>query len=226
MSKVFKKNKFTNISNVLPRVAADLGLDKRLNEQAMFCLWSSILGETYAVRSIPLYIDGQNNLIVAVEDSSTAQELSFLKPKLIKKLKELGVQFGLDIDGLRFDLKQFAAVRKQRADASQYPTVSGDNIALGIKNEQLSNINLSQEELDEIQAFKDAMSNATLVLQELSQKGGDLIAQRVANLVEKRLRLKKWHKSNNLPFCNLCQEPLFQMDVILCPYCLQHKQAH
>jgi hypothetical protein len=220
MSNLFKKNKFTNINNILPKVVEKLGLDKRLNEQALFYLWPSILDEVYASRSIPLYIDSQNILLIAVEDSSTAQELSLIKPKLIKKLKEIAKQLDLKIEGIRFDLKQFHQARKQRLDIFE----SGAIAKAVVEDTELKAFNLTQAESDEIEHFKVEIGRA-IDGEPPTMAYMKSFPERVVNLIEKQIRLKKWHKSQNLPFCKQCDEPLFQMGVLLCPYCLQQKQT-
>jgi hypothetical protein len=221
MSNVFKKNKFTNISNILPKVVEGLGLDRRLNEQAFFCLWASLVDEVYINRSIPLYIDQQNVLIVAVENSSTAQELSFIKAKLVEKIRQIAPQFGLTIDGLRFDLKQYNLAKQQRLKNTSVQNINNENISLDAENEQLKALVLTDAELKEISNFREAMEGAASNLEHLGLERGDLIAERIVSLMEKRLRLKKWHQSQNLPFCKLCHEPLFQPAHELCHYCLQ-----
>ncbi len=218
MSSVFKKNKFTNISNILPKVAEKLGLDRRLNEQALFYLWPSILEEVYASRSIPLYIDNNYFLLVAVKDSSTAQELSFIKPKLIKKLKEVAKQLDLKIEGLRFDLKQFHSVRQQQLEKLETDAI------INAAEEELKAFSLTRAESDEIQHFKTEMERV-MALEPLSVPNTSALPERLVNLIEKQIRLKKWHKSQNLPFCKQCDEPLVQRGVLLCHYCLQQKQT-
>ncbi len=220
MSRLFKKNKFANISNILPKVVEKLGLDRRLNEQALFYLWPSILDEIYASRSIPLYIDTQNILLVAVEDSSTAQELSFIKPKLIKKLKEIAKQLDLKIEGIRFDLKQFHLARKQQLEKFETSAIA----KAVIEEAELKAFNLTQAESDEIEHFK-AEIGRVIDSEPLSMANSKGFPERLVNLIEKQIRLKKWHKSQNLPFCKQCDEPLFQMGVLLCHYCLQQKQT-
>ena len=220
MSNIFKKNKFTNVSNILPKVVEKLGLDKRLNEQALFYLWPSILDEPYSSRSLPLYIDTQNVLLIAVEDSSTAQELSFIKPKLIKKLKEIGKQLDLKIEGIRFDLKQFHLTRKQRLERKESIVIK----TTGISDSELQAIKLTQAECDEIEHFKGEIKK-TADVKPSNMAENEAFSTRLVNLVEKQMRLKKWHKSQNLPFCKQCYEPIFQTGVLLCLYCLQQKQT-
>ncbi len=224
MSNPFRRNKFTNIGNILPKVVEKLDLDKRLNEQALFCLWPSLVDEIYAERSIPLYIDESNNLIVAVKDSSTAQELSFAKSKLIQKLKSIAPQFGLTMNGLRFDLKQYN-LAKQLQEEKYSQKIGNENTYAHIKNEQLKDLVLTEDELTQINDFRIAMEKAALNLEQFCSEGQTVISIRVANLMEKQLRLKKWHKSQNLPFCKSCNEPLYQPKIEFCHYCVQIKQS-
>jgi hypothetical protein len=213
MSSLLKKNKFTNISNVLPQVVEKLGLDRRLNEQALLCLWPSLVSETNAKHSLPLYIDAQNVLLVAVQNSATAQELSFIKPKLINKLNQTACSLGLKIKGIRFDMKQFHSLQKDDRDISCAITV-------GFNLEEAQALPLNDSERDEIEFFKGEIIKG-LGAQTLQNIESMQFSQRLINLIEKRIRLKKWHKNQNLPFCKQCQEPLFRTGVLLCHYCLQ-----
>jgi hypothetical protein len=221
MSNVFKKNKFTNVSNILPKVVEKLGLDRRLNEQALFYLWPSILDKAYADRSIPLYIDAQHVLLIAVEDSSTAQELSFIKPKLIKKLKEVGKQLDLKIEGIRFDLKQFHQARKQLLEKNENVMIK----RAAITTPELQALELTQAECDEIELFKSEIKKVVDIKSSNNLAENEAFSKRLVNLIETQMRLKKWHKSQNLPFCKQCYEPVFQTGVLLCHYCLQQKQT-
>jgi len=225
MSNMFKKSKFTNIGNILPTVLEKLGLDRRLNETALFSLWTSLVDEIYVNRSIPLYIDASNILLVAVEDSSTAQEMSFFKPKLLEKLKRVAPQLGLRIDGLRFDLKQFYAAKQERIDSAANKNISKDKIGLSIKERELEAIILTEEEVNEISNLKAALHGIASHPEQSNIEPAGLFTKRIVDLVERRLRLNKWHKSKNLPFCKQCGEPVFESAAILCHYCIQLKQT-
>jgi hypothetical protein len=101
------KSAFTSISNVLNEVMGRLGLDRRLREQTLLNLWPVIVGDAFASKTRPLFIDNQNILVIAVQDASTAQELSFFKREITNKFKQAGVGTGVNIAGLRFDLKHY-----------------------------------------------------------------------------------------------------------------------
>jgi len=101
------KSAFTSISNVLSEIVGQLGLDRRLKEQTVLNLWPMIVGDAFATKTRPLFIDNQNILVIAVQDASTAQELSFFKREITNKLKQAGAGTGVTIAGLRFDLKHY-----------------------------------------------------------------------------------------------------------------------
>ncbi len=95
------------ISGILDNVAARLGLRRRLAESALMEFWSVTIGQPWAGRSRPLCIDKEGQLVVAVSDSSTAQELTFMKAEVLAKLQEAAKALGVRLTGIRFDLKRF-----------------------------------------------------------------------------------------------------------------------
>lgn len=100
-----KKSSFINIGQVLDKVVVRLGLDRRLQEVALFGLWPTLVGPKLAEKSRPLFIDNESNLVVAVKDAVIAQELGFLRKELSEKLQLAGSKIGVRVKGLRFDLR-------------------------------------------------------------------------------------------------------------------------
>ena len=66
-----KKAKLAGINAILPMVVTKFGLDRRLQEQALFSLWTSLVNPVYSSRSIPIYVDDQDILVIAVENPSS-----------------------------------------------------------------------------------------------------------------------------------------------------------
>ncbi len=109
------KSRFTNINNILPKVLTQYGLDKRMYEHALFSLWPSIVDEIYACRSAPLYLDSNNILVITVKDSSTAQEFSFLKPSILKKMQQIALTLGLTVNEPAFRFKAISDTDKRKS---------------------------------------------------------------------------------------------------------------
>jgi hypothetical protein len=221
--KFVSKGKFTEINNILPRVLNDLGLDRHLHEQSLFSLWPSLLEDVYASRSKPLYIDNQGILVVAVENGSTAQDLSFLKAKLLEQLQHFASGLGLSIKGMRFDLKHFP-----RSDSSEISTKSAsvEYFAKPVPpDNELAEIKLDEEEINEILYLKQKLRVA---LEKVAAKRNDntyssQMVERITYSVEKKLRVRKWYVLKNMPICKRCAEPLPQspqhLNRMLCSYC-------
>ncbi len=100
-----KKSAFIEIGQILDKVVGQLGLDRRLKEVVIFEQWSTLVGPKLAEKSRPLFVDNENNLVVAVKDAVVAQELSFLRKELSAQLKLAGDRVGVKLKGLRFDLR-------------------------------------------------------------------------------------------------------------------------
>jgi len=215
----FTKSKFTAIDAILSNVMDELGLDRRIQEKSLLSLWSSLLEPVYATRSMPLYIDNQGILIVAVENGSTAQELSFLKAKLLSQLQTIGAGLGISIKGIRFDLKQFAQI------ADKKNTIEQTNNQLANKptpsDEELAAFKLDDNETEEIARLKEQLHKTLGETSENSFSNQMLV--RIINSVEKRKRFKKWCIQQNMPVCKQCGEPLLaphqQLNTMLCPLC-------
>jgi hypothetical protein len=91
-----------------PKLLRQLGIDNRLKEHTFPCiLWPHIVGEPFASRTRPLFIDSEGNVVIAVKDASTGQEISFAKADLLKKLKQAARGVGISINGMRFDMKRY-----------------------------------------------------------------------------------------------------------------------
>lgn len=79
------KSDLTAIKAILARALAQKGLDEKVERYEFVLHWSEIVGETLAKISKPDYI-ARKVLLVTVAHSAWAQELTFLKPTLLRKL--------------------------------------------------------------------------------------------------------------------------------------------
>ncbi len=80
------KSDLTAIKGILARALAHKGLEQKVERYEFILHWSEIVGETLAAISKPDYI-ARNVLLVTVAHSAWAQELTFLKPDLLRKLR-------------------------------------------------------------------------------------------------------------------------------------------
>ncbi len=79
------KSDLTAIKSILSRALAQKGLDEKVERYEFILHWPEIVGETLAKISKPDYI-ARKVLLVTVAHSAWAQELTFLKPTLLRKL--------------------------------------------------------------------------------------------------------------------------------------------
>lgn len=147
------KRALDSIDSVLTKLVGSLGLDKRLKEHALLSLWPLMIGEVFADKSRPLFLDYEGNLVIAVKDASVAQELSLLKPAIISKMRMAAQSMGLKVNGMRFDLKHYyggtpAVNEGERFQAHKQPR------KIEPSPEELAEITLSQSDLEELAALK------------------------------------------------------------------------
>lgn len=203
-----RKKALSRVDGVLSRVVHNLGLDKRLKERTLMDLWPTIAGGKLGERSRGLFIDYQGTLIVSVRDAATGHELSLLKPQLFKKMMAAGRGLGIELTGLRFDLKHFHKNESEHTNVFSAPPLPEPSA------EDLASVVLSETELKELHeavaGFADSSSRAIADL-----------PQRLAALFETQLRLKHWRKSRGYPVCSQCKDTTGQLHgtAALCSTC-------
>lgn len=184
-----RKNKnFTNLSNVLPKVMRALGIDKRLREHTFIKLWPHIVGEPFASRARPLFIDYEGNLVVAVKDAVVGQEFGFARAEVLKKLRHTARGLNIEINGLRFDMKRFFEgqdEQMQEAYEKRLPVPTEHDL-----------------EVMELSAEDSALVSAVGA----NNTEGEAFLNRMRSLYEKELRLKRWREAHGYPHCNYCGE--------------------
>lgn len=179
--------KLEHLGGLLTRVSSAMGLEKRLREHTVISTWSQIVDPKLAETTRPLFIDLQRNLVVSAQDAAVAQELSLTKPQLLKVLSRLARSVGVDIQGIRVDLKHFhtPVIPEAPAEHKSLPEPSQNDI--------------ESVELDAAgQAF----------LQQLSIDLADhKLADRVIASARRRLAIAQWRRSHGYPICVECQTP-------------------
>lgn len=227
-----KKSTFTNVTNVLNALVDKLGLDRRLREQALLNLWPLVAGDTFALNTRPIFIDYENNLVVAVKDASVAQELSFVKRQITDKLKHAGLSTGIQIKGLRLDLKHFHTNNLPGQNEGRPVRGSDDAFALSFPSElpddkALAELKLSASELNEIADLKRQIEETSASFLHQSQGALETICERISKLMEREVRLKKWQQMNGSPSCQSCGQPAIRLhtQTRVCSYCFLKQKA-
>jgi hypothetical protein len=190
-----KGRAFKRVNYVLTNVMSKLGLDKRLREHTLMNLWPVFVGEKWATRSRPLFIDAEIKLVVAVSDASTAQELSLTRGEILNKLRKAGRSLGIDLAGIRFDLKHYHSPPPldvlPAAVAPAFPEPEAGD---------LEKISLGGEDQEELSRLKAALSQ--------NEEAGQVISSaRILSVFEKELRVRQWMRENSFPLCRACGNP-------------------
>ncbi len=194
-----KRKKFSNVSTVLNTVISKLGLDKRLKEHTFMSLWPAIVGDVFGSRSRPLFIDSEKSLVVAVKDASVGQELSLYKVEILKKLKLAGKSVGVEISGLRFDLKHYG----RPAEVHSIPDDSRP-IMPEPSEQELKNVVLVAEDLDELAGLTERLRMNESEAGPRSDGMHAASPERILSVFERELRLRRWRMSNGCPACQRC----------------------
>ena len=183
----------SRLDKILPKVLRKSGLERRLREHAIFGLWPSVVGEKLAGRSRPLFVDSQSNLVVTVSDSAVGQEISLARTQLLKALTPLSRAAGIQIAGLRVDLKHYH--QKEEVIPQE------EQVSLPDPNEaELSAIELGPEQQALFAHLKNELEQAD------AGAGVDRepINKRVLMMYQKQLRLGIWRKAHGFPICTAC----------------------
>ncbi|MBU6450830.1 MAG: DUF721 domain-containing protein [Cyanobacteria bacterium REEB67] len=188
------RRNFSDISKVLPQVLRKLGLDQRLKEQTFMNIWPHVVGEPFATLTRPLFIDNERNIVIAVRDASTGQEIQFHKVQLLKAIRQAARGVGIEITGMRFDLKRFhekspdviADILPDPANALPEPTAA-----------DLTDVQLSEQNYGEIAALGLSYAAA-------QPDAAPALIRRVQALYEKEIRLRLWREQQGYPHCSKC----------------------
>ncbi len=211
----FRKGKgrnFQQIAKVLPKVLRQLGIDNRLKEHTFLHLWPHIVGEPFASRTRPLFIDHERNVVIAVKDAATGQEISFSKADLIKKLRQAARGVGIEITGMRFDMKRFSETSENNNPS---PFVYQEPLPEPTEAD-LALVDLTVEEVLQIASITNSNDRE-------SENGDEFapLALRMRALYEKELRLKKWRSVHGFPHCSNCGDVAGRLhgEKLICAHC-------
>ena len=82
-----KKRRPEKVSSILKAALKRKGIDKKIDKYKFVLYWKEIVGEEIASRTKPECIRG-GSLVVKVSDATWANELSFRKSFILKRLAE------------------------------------------------------------------------------------------------------------------------------------------
>ncbi len=98
----------TKISEIIPSVKENLGLEKSLKIQALSELWPLITSFEVAKNSTPEYFDKEDNLVISVNSPTLTTELSMQKISILSKLKKATKDTDIKFKDVRFINKQLS----------------------------------------------------------------------------------------------------------------------
>ncbi len=75
------------IAGILEHVLQRKGIAKKMAQYNIFEEWKEIVGDTIAKCATPHKMQG-NTLVVCAKNASWANELAFMKPQILKKIRE------------------------------------------------------------------------------------------------------------------------------------------
>lgn len=196
-----KKSNFTNLSDVLGPLVAEIKLDQRLREHSLFSLWPYIVGENLSRLSRPIFFDHQGVMVVACSDASCAQELSLKKMQIQDQLYKAGRGMNVKVSGLRFDIKLARYVK----DESVPDPVKEASKLLAIPEfaEIEREVDLKPDDLRELEALKMALIN---------DDGIDpKMVDRILMVHKRELNLREWYRQKGCPSCPSCGLPVARL---------------
>ncbi|MCD5383697.1 DUF721 domain-containing protein [candidate division WOR-3 bacterium] len=86
-----------SIKDVLPKVLSSLGIKEGVERRKAILVWDKVVGREIRTHTKPRYVRGKK-IWVDVDDPIWIQQLSFLKPKILKKLnREIGGEHIVDL---------------------------------------------------------------------------------------------------------------------------------
>ena len=96
------KSNLIKISEVIPVVKENLGIEKNLKIMALIELWPLVTSFEIANYSQPAYFDKDSNIVIAVKSSTLATELSMQKPSILARLREATKDTNIRFKDIRF----------------------------------------------------------------------------------------------------------------------------
>jgi len=95
----------TKVSDILPQVIENLGIDENIKLETLRSIWHKVTDEKIAKYSQPAYFDKDGNLVISVTNSPLATELSMQNTRILQKLKEATKELDINFKSIRFIIK-------------------------------------------------------------------------------------------------------------------------
>ena len=190
------QNSFNNLDSVLNTVMVALGLDKGLKQQEFAKLWSKIVGPKFQNSSKVVYLQsrqGEDILTVAVSSPAVAQELSFFKEDIIKKIKVVAKDFNYNIKDILFNAKVWEELKKETKQKVEEENKNFYKIEKKFSEEDLNKIEIPESVVESI---KDSLKEQKFSSEEMKEK--------MFNIIIKDLKTQEWRKNNGFPVCSKC----------------------
>lgn len=194
-----KRRTMSSVNKVLNQLVSSLNLDRRLKEHTLLGLWPTIVGEPFATKSRPLFIDHEGSIVISVSEAAVGQELSLMRSQLVKKMRIAGNGLGVEIRGIRFDMKHFYKKEEIVENRKAVEATNQQRLANTPGPEELASIILTPEEEADIQALKTRLTAA--------DGDHEKVHDRIVALYEKELRARKWMDANVSTHCQTCKQP-------------------
>ncbi len=194
-----KRRTMSSVNKVLNQLVSSLNLDRRLKEHTLLGLWPTIVGEPFAMKSRPLFIDHEGNIVISVSEAAVGQELSLMRSQLVKKMRIAGNGLGVEIRGIRFDMKHFYKKEEIVENRKAVEATNQQRLANTPGPEELASIMLTPEEEADIKALKTRLTAA--------DGDHEKVHDRIVALYEKELRARKWMEANVSTQCQTCKQP-------------------
>ncbi len=191
-----KNNYFKKIDNVLDSVMKDLKLDKGLKQQDFAKLWPKIVGIKFQNSSKVVSIHTKQNidiLTVAVSSHTVAQELSFFKEDIIKKINKVAKDFDYNIKEIIFNSKLWEELKNESKEKKEEKSSNFYKIEKIFSEEELKKIEISQEIIESV---KNSLKEQKFSSEEMKEK--------FLNTIIKDLKIQEWRKKNGFPVCSKC----------------------
>jgi hypothetical protein len=185
------------VNDVLSKVMSSLGLERRLREHTLASLWPTFVSGAVADRSRPLFIDNERQLVVSVANAATGQELSMLKTKILSKLIPAARSLGIEIRGIRLDMKYYRAIADDTAVA-----MPETKPLAGPDDEQMDAVQLTEAENQQLKQLREDLFQKTT-----DDEIKTPVKEKILRLFEIELRLRRWRLENGFPACHQCGNP-------------------
>jgi len=99
---------FEGIDAVLAELMDNKDIKKAVTRSNLYKFWKTIVGEKFASKSKPFSMIGGGTMVIACESTVVAQELTFIKYKLIQEFAPYLKSLKITLKDLKFDSKKWS----------------------------------------------------------------------------------------------------------------------